>query len=103
MRKLATAFSLAAVTAFGLAACGGSDDNNNNTPPASTAGTFKETVLVSDGSVAAPHVDPNLKNGWGIANNPKATFWVSDNIPELKYRVTFRFDPRAEPGGPLQP
>jgi uncharacterized protein (TIGR03118 family) len=79
MRKLATAFSLAAVTAFGLAACGGSDDNNNNTPPASTAGTFKETVLVSDGSVAAPHVDPNLKNGWGIANNPKATFWVSDN------------------------
>jgi uncharacterized protein (TIGR03118 family) len=77
MRTPASALSIAAVAAFGLAACGGSSDSN--APPASSAGTFKETVLVSDGSVAAPHTDPNLKNGWGVAFNPTGAFWVADN------------------------
>ncbi|CAB3775769.1 hypothetical protein LMG28614_00081 [Paraburkholderia ultramafica] len=77
MRTLATALSIAAVAASGLAACGGNSDSN--TPPASSAGTFRETVLVSDGSVAAPNIDPNLKNGSGVAFNPTGAFWVADN------------------------
>ncbi len=35
--------------------------------------------LVSDGSVAADHVDPNLVNPWGIAVNPDAVIWIADN------------------------
>jgi uncharacterized protein (TIGR03118 family) len=80
MRKLATALSLAASTALGLAACGGNSDNNSS--PALTAGTFKASILVSDGSVAAPHIDPNLKNGWGVAFNPTGPFWVADNATQ---------------------
>ena len=76
MHKLATAFSLAGAATLALAACGGNSNNNMPTP---TAGTFKSTVLVSDGSVAAPHVDPNLQNGWGIAFGPTTPVWVSDN------------------------
>ena len=59
MHKLATVLSLAGAATLALAACGG---NSNNNMPTSTAGTFKSTILVSDGSVAAPHVDPNLQN-----------------------------------------
>jgi hypothetical protein len=40
-----------------LAACG--NDNNTMTPQ------FKSTIVLSDGSVSAPHTDANLKNGWG--------------------------------------
>jgi uncharacterized protein (TIGR03118 family) len=40
---------------------------------------YKTTVLVSDGSVPAAHVDPNLKNPWGVAFNPMGFVWVSDN------------------------
>jgi uncharacterized protein (TIGR03118 family) len=47
--------------------------------PTATAGAFKSTILVSDGSVAAPHVDPNLQNSWGIAFGPTTPVWVSDN------------------------
>jgi uncharacterized protein (TIGR03118 family) len=86
MRKLVTALSLASAAALGLVACGGGNsDNSNTTPPAASAPTaptptmFKTTILVSDGSVAATHTDPNLENGWGIAFNPTGTFWVSDN------------------------
>src|SRR5229473_2315674 len=57
----------------GLAACGG----GNGSPP--TPGAFTSTTLVSDGSIAAAHTDPNLQNGWGVAFNPTSTFWVSDN------------------------
>ena len=59
-----------------LAACGGSDSNSNNAP---IVGPFRSTVLVSDGSTAAPHTDANLQNGWGIAFNPTGVVWVSDN------------------------
>src|SRR5262249_4445138 len=57
----------------GLAACGGSD---NNTPMQTQ---FKMSVVVSDGAVSAPHTDPNLKNGWGVAFNPQGFVWVADN------------------------
>ncbi len=40
---------------------------------------FKVTNLVSDGSVPAPTVDPNLINPWGIAYGPTGPFWISDN------------------------
>jgi uncharacterized protein (TIGR03118 family) len=65
--------SMAAVAALsGLASCGGSD----NGP---TATRFKSTMLVSDGAVAAAHTDPNLKNAWGVAFNPKGFVWVANN------------------------
>jgi uncharacterized protein (TIGR03118 family) len=37
------------------------------------------TNLVSDGSVAAKTIDPNLINPWGISYAPAGPFWVSDN------------------------
>ena len=40
---------------------------------------FVVTNLVSDGSVPAVTIDPNLINPWGIAYAPKGPFWVSDN------------------------
>jgi len=40
---------------------------------------FKVTNLVSDGSVPAATVDPNLSNPWGIAYAPTGPFWISDN------------------------
>ncbi len=40
---------------------------------------FKSTILVSDGAVAAPHTDANLKNAWGVAFNPKGFVWVANN------------------------
>jgi uncharacterized protein (TIGR03118 family) len=36
-------------------------------------------VLVSDGVVPADHIDPNLRNPWGVVFNPFADVWVSDN------------------------
>lgn len=55
-----------------LAACGGSSDNSMGTH-------FKFTILVSDGAVPAAHIDPNLKNAWGIVFNPKGFVWVANN------------------------
>jgi uncharacterized protein (TIGR03118 family) len=55
-----------------LVACGGSSDTLN-------AQSFTSTALVSDGAVAAQHTDPNLKNAWGVAFNPKGFVWVADN------------------------
>jgi len=59
-----------------LVACGGSSGSHN-------AQSFTSTALVSDGAVAAPHTDPNLKNAWGIAFNPKGFVWVADNATSL--------------------
>jgi uncharacterized protein (TIGR03118 family) len=39
----------------------------------------KVTNLVSDGSVPAATIDPNLINPWGIATSSSSPFWVSDN------------------------
>ena len=43
------------------------------------AQAFKVVNLVSDGSVKAKTVDPNLINPWGISESPTGPFWVSDN------------------------
>ncbi|CAB3772434.1 TIGR03118 family protein [Paraburkholderia humisilvae] len=72
-RKTLRAAALAASVALALAACGGSDD------PPSHQTTFNETLLDSDGSIVATKADADLQNGWGVAFNPTATMWVSDN------------------------
>ncbi len=47
---------------------------------ASNAAThFTVTNLVSDGSVPAATIDPNLINPWGVALSAKSPFWISDN------------------------
>ncbi len=40
---------------------------------------YRVENLVSDGSVAAVHTDPNLINGWGVSFNPAGFVWVADN------------------------
>jgi uncharacterized protein (TIGR03118 family) len=40
---------------------------------------YQAHSLVSDGFVAADHVDPNLVNAWGIAFNATGPVWISDN------------------------
>jgi uncharacterized protein (TIGR03118 family) len=48
--------------------------------PLQAAGQFyQQRNLVSDGSIAADHVDPKLVNPWGIAFNPNGFVWVADN------------------------
>src|SRR5262249_20254358 len=53
-----------------------------------TTASFHLTTLVTDdqavltglGLPAAAHVDPNLKNPWGVSFSPTGSpFWVSDN------------------------
>ena len=41
---------------------------------------YQQTNLVSTNGFNAPHKDPNLVNGWGIAYFPGSPFWVSDNF-----------------------
>jgi uncharacterized protein (TIGR03118 family) len=74
-KVLSVAFCGAAVAT--LVACGGSSGSNNMGTPAPQ--TFTAAALVSDGAVAAPHNDANLKNPWGVAFNPKGFVWVADN------------------------
>ncbi len=70
-RSLTLPLTLLAGLAFaGLA---WSDDN------AQPGTLYRQHNLVSDGGVPAPHVDPNLKNGWGVAFNPNGFVWVADN------------------------
>lgn len=46
----------------------------------SSAGTrFVVTNLVSDGSVPAATIDPNLINPWGVATSATSPFWIADN------------------------
>jgi uncharacterized protein (TIGR03118 family) len=74
MKSVLTVLSavVSGVALTGLVACGGGSGSINTQ-------SFTATTLVSDGAVSAPHTDPNLKNAWGIAFNPKGFFWVADN------------------------
>jgi hypothetical protein len=56
-----------------LSAAAWSDDRRNDDS------FYSVHPLVSDGSLPADHVDPSLKNSWGIAFNPNGAVWVSDN------------------------
>jgi uncharacterized protein (TIGR03118 family) len=40
---------------------------------------FTQINLVSDTPGAAPTIDPNLINPWGVADSPTGPFWVADN------------------------
>ena len=42
-------------------------------------GFVTQTNLVSDGFVAANHLDPQLKNPWGVSFQPGGPLWISDN------------------------
>jgi uncharacterized protein (TIGR03118 family) len=48
-------------------------------PALAQVSTYSVQNLVSDGSIPANFTDPNLKNGWGVAFNPTAYVWVSNN------------------------
>jgi uncharacterized protein (TIGR03118 family) len=52
-------------------------------PLPALAGSVTQTNLVSDGSIPAAHVDPNLVNPWGVSYSPTGAFWVSDNATSL--------------------
>jgi uncharacterized protein (TIGR03118 family) len=45
---------------------------------AADAGRYQQRNLVSDGFIAAEHVDPHLVNAWGVAFNPFGFVWVAD-------------------------
>jgi len=66
---------------FLLAGCGGSSrsapilqENPPPPPPAQTA--YFASNLVSDGSLPATKIDPNLINPWGIVFGNGAPVWV---------------------------
>jgi uncharacterized protein (TIGR03118 family) len=40
---------------------------------------YNTHILVSDGSVAADHIDTELVNPWGISESGTSPFWISDN------------------------
>src|SRR3954470_10282216 len=44
-----------------------------------TAAGYSQQNLVSDGAVPAAHLDPDLKNPWGISFGSSTPFWISDN------------------------
>ena len=46
--------------------------------PVAPPSHFVQRNLVSDGSIPAAHVDPNLVNSWGLAFNPYGFAWVAD-------------------------
>jgi len=43
-----------------------------------STGTYQQHNLVSDGFVAADHIDANLVNAWGVAFNPNGFVWVAN-------------------------
>ncbi|AUT71487.1 TIGR03118 family protein [Paraburkholderia hospita] len=83
MKSLFEVFGIAACGAAlaTLVSCGGGSGSNNMSTPA--VSSFTAAALVSDGAVSAPHTDPNLKNPWGVAFNPKGFVWVADNATNL--------------------
>ncbi len=40
---------------------------------------FTESDLISDGSIAADHVDPELVNPWGLVSGGRGPFWDGNN------------------------
>ena len=40
---------------------------------------YAVTGIVSNLATLAPHVDPNLRNGWGLAASATSPWWVADN------------------------
>jgi len=44
---------------------------------------YKVDFLASDGVIPAENVDPELRNGWGLAASPTGPWWVAVNEMEL--------------------
>lgn len=66
-RHGSTSFLLAAVCVAAIAYADGDDF------------AYRQTNLVSDGTVEAQTTDAHLKNSWGIAAIPGSPFWIADN------------------------
>lgn len=49
-------------------------------PTARAAQFYLQTNLASDVAGMAPHIDPNLKNPWGMSFGPATPFWSSDQV-----------------------
>src|SRR3954471_13226954 len=71
-RYIVRAASLAAIAAAALAAA----SPLQAVPPDDR---YAVTGIVSDLATLAPKVDPNLKNGWGLAATATSPWWVVDN------------------------
>jgi uncharacterized protein (TIGR03118 family) len=65
------------VLALGLATASGALAQSSELTTVQ-GGHYRQTNLVSDGFIAAAHVDPQLVNPWGLAFNPFGFAWVSD-------------------------
>ena len=68
---------------------GGHDHDRGERPRA-----YAVTPLVSDGVVATPFTDPNLKNAWGVAFNPNGFVWWSTTRPASRRCTTDGACPR---------
>jgi len=66
---------------IGMAGCTTSNNGNGNGNGNGSGSSrlYKRTDLVSDGSLDAPHTDPQLVNPWGIAFTSSSFFWVANN------------------------
>jgi uncharacterized protein (TIGR03118 family) len=53
--------------------------HNHHREGAEEETSFTQTNLVSDGSVPAVTIDPNLINPWGVSFSATGPLWVSDN------------------------
>jgi uncharacterized protein (TIGR03118 family) len=89
-RKGMASFSLGAVGALTLVACGGGGgaaSSTSNGPSAAPVGSgLADTALVSNkvGIVATTTtIDANLSNPWGVAIAPGLPFWIADNNSNL--------------------
>ncbi len=49
------------------------------TPAAVFGQSYTLSVITSDGSVAAPNVDPHLVNPWGMSRGTSGDWWIADN------------------------
>jgi uncharacterized protein (TIGR03118 family) len=88
MSSIRSATAAAAVL-VALAGCGGSAPDMSSAAAAARlsaasqktpqGGTYVRHDLVSDGFIAADHVDPNLVNAWGIAHLATSPWWVANN------------------------
>ncbi len=57
----------------------GNSGNRGNSGNSDHSGAYAVSPLVSNMPGAAPNLDTNLVNGWGIVAGPTTPFWVSDN------------------------
>jgi uncharacterized protein (TIGR03118 family) len=86
MKSLLAVFGVVACGAAvaTLVSCGGGGSGSSSVGSSNGVSTpipssFTATPLVSDGAVAAAHMDANLKNSWGVAFNPQGFAWIADN------------------------